>query len=93
MSMTTRITPAHDHTKKCIDSNNSESNGTKSLPLKLGALYFNGKHCKNEKIFTAAGLLTSVTFTGAKFVKKQEKKSAKYISNNSGQVEVKEMPT
>lgn len=75
VTKTIQVTLDHDHTKKCIDSINLESKGTKSIPLKFGALHFNEKLYGNQKIFTAAGLSTKITFRGGKFIRKQEKKS------------------
>jgi hypothetical protein len=61
--MTPPIDQVCDHVKKCTDSKNSESNATRSIPLKSSALTFDRNYGDNiMEIFNIGGPVVKSRF-------------------------------
>ena len=72
------ISEAGDHAKKCTDANNSENNATRCMPLKFGALTFDGNYEDNiMEIFSNGGMSSSIIFIGAELTRKKREKTIK----------------
>ena len=66
-------------------------NSLKSFGLQFGAIPFDEKYNKNEGKFSSAGLSSNIIFIGATLLKRDGKKTRKYIYIGSIKVELNEI--